>query len=146
MDLIKLWLPVKGSEVHPREIGEAIKSKAPASPKSSLDLSSKLNFYCVPESRAITTLGTKYWHAQAHTAKPLLLKELHQKSPGNEPKMVGPNIHHQFSVVKLLLSLIRTDNVYLFLSFLNCICSSDKGCTILYCASCNTSILFENPS
>lgn len=53
MDLIQLRLPVKGSEVHLREIGEAIKSKAPVSPKSSLDLCSKLNIYCVPESRAV---------------------------------------------------------------------------------------------
>lgn len=53
MDLTQHWLPVKGLEVHLRESGEAIKSKAPVSPKSSLDLSSKLNFYCVPESRAV---------------------------------------------------------------------------------------------
>lgn len=135
MDLIKLWLLVKGSEVHLREIGEAIKSKAPASPKSSLDLSSKLYIYCAPESRAITTWGTKYWHAQAHRAKLLLLKELHQKSLGNEPKMLGPNIHQQFPVVKVLLALIRTDNVHLSSPFPNCICSSDKVSTILYCAS-----------
>lgn len=48
---MELWLPVKGSVVHLREIGEAIKSSSLT--KSNLNLSSKLNIYCAPESRAV---------------------------------------------------------------------------------------------